>query len=119
MPHLTVTHSANVALADEWPRFFDAAHKLLADHLPTDIETCRSRAIPCHDWAVGTLQHQAGFAHAAVQVMPGRSPETLKATAEALLACMQDHFTRSSLGQPCQLSVEVTELASSYVKMTL
>lgn len=120
MPHLTVTHSRSVNITDGvWQPFAQDCHAILAELLPTDIETCRSRAVPVENWSVGTNGHWHGFVHATLEVMPGRSEETLNATAQAVLDCMKTHFADSAKLAPCQMSVEVRDLSPAYAKLTL
>jgi 5-carboxymethyl-2-hydroxymuconate isomerase len=120
MPHLTITHSKEVYLTSGvWQGFSQDAHAILAEKLPTDIETCRSRAIPAELWSVGTQGRWHNFVHATLEVMPGRSEETLKATAEAILDCMKTHFANATSMSPCQMSVEVRDLSPAYAKITL
>ena len=116
MPHVIIEYSANLPVQGNFPAFFNACHALLAQALPTDIQSCKSRAVRCDDWAVGTHGQAGAFLHASIRVMPGRSAETLQNTAEQIKQLITTTLLPKDV--PCQLSVEIRDLAT-YVKTTI
>ena len=85
MPHIILEYSANVIESD-FSGLFKECHQLLANQLPTQIKSCKSRAIKCLNYYVGEGIADSAFVHVTLKIMPGRSQEVLQAAGQGLLA---------------------------------
>src|SRR5688572_26216158 len=95
MPHLTLEFSSNIIERNDMKSLFKKCHEALTYMLPTDIEHCKSRAVECSDFYIGTDHTDNGFVHLDLKVMPGRTNETLQKVTAELIQILNLHFTKS------------------------
>lgn len=116
MPHLTVEYSANLGEPARMPALMRELAAVLVAQRAEDGQPVyprggvRVRALPCTDYCVadGSMP-DAAFVHATLRVGGGRSTETLKATGDALLAALKQHFAQLYEQQGLALSLAVEE----------
>lgn len=117
MPHLILEYSDNIFEKNESIHLFKKCHSILADILPTNIASCKSRAIEHSVFYVGSDEPGNAFVHLCVKVMPGRSDEILRRLGEALMITLKSHFAESYEQLRLQITLEVTELSKQYFKL--
>ena len=107
MPHLTIQHSADAPAGDA---LCEALFQALAAHdaIPHP-ETLKIRTLPCPHWRIGT--EPQSFAHAELQLLPGRDDATKADLAQTVLAVMESHLPEIGA-----LSVDIADLSSAYAK---
>ena len=116
MPQLILEYSSNVIETDKLQSLFRNFHALMAERLPTDIHTCKSRAIECETYLVGQCQSENAFIHVSLKVLPGRSQETLRAVGDEMMQMMAHHFSVSAKRLKLHMTMEISEL-QTYFKM--
>lgn len=116
MPHLTVEYSANLGEQARMPALMRELATALLDQRAEDGKPVypkggvRVRALPCADYCVGDgSMPDAAFVHATLRVGRGRSADTLKATGDAILATLTQHFAELYAQRGLALSAAVEE----------
>lgn len=117
MPQLRLEYSANVLEKNNMTQLFEACHKTLVEILPTDIKTCKSRAIECESFYVGDGNPKNAFVHVALKVLPGRDAEVLKKVGEVIMDILKNYFSQSLQAFNLQITLEVMELEKTYFKV--
>lgn len=110
MPHIQLALSNNIQERDDVHEFFHECHMLLAQSLPTQLESCKSRLLVHDVYRVGDGVHHNGFIHLDVRVLPGRSKEVIDTTAKDLLKLLQKHFAQTLFTLKPSVSVEIATL---------
>ena len=118
MPQMTLEFSSNVFEKNDLASLFKKCHTSLAETLPTDIKSCKSRATEQNNFLVGNGNEKNAFIHAALHVMPGRTTHALEKTAAAILDILKMHFAKSLQELELQITVAVYELPNIYLKIT-
>lgn len=116
MPHLILEYSANVSEPD-FCGFFRECHQLLTNALPTELKTCKSRAIKYQDFYVGDGDAHNAFVHLTLKIMPGRSMKVLQTVSQALLELLKKYFSESFKRGNLKISIEINELAQPYISI--
>lgn len=116
MPHLTLEFSANVTPQHNLESLFLICHDLLANILPTDIASCKSRAIKQDIYSVGNGETNNAFIHLTIKVMAGRSEETLQRLGNSVMQVLQNHFMQALQTLNTQITLEIVELSKQYFK---
>ena len=116
MPHLILEHSANLDEQTNFTALFKQCHRYLAEHLPTDIQSCKSRALAYSDYFVGDGQVKTAFVHLTLKIMAGRTADTLDRVGKQLLVYLQNYFAPAGQQQQLALSLEIVELSAAYFK---
>ncbi len=109
MPHLVLEYSANVADPPDFDRVLERLHRAMTTAGPFDLANVRSRAVRRERFRVADGAPERAFVHLSVAVLAGREAETLRATANALLAVLQESFSRAH-AQGCDITVEIREV---------
>lgn len=116
MPHITLEYSNNIGRHSDTRLLFDNIHQLLANELPTELSTCKSRAVVCDNYWLGDGDINNAFAHLNIKVMSGRSVEKKTYLGHVLLEMMNQFFHPLTAGLDLQLSVEIQDLDPLYFK---
>lgn len=116
MPHLILEYSGNIEAEETFSSLFAKCHAVLAEVLPTNIQSCMSRAIKQDNYYVGNGDSQNGFIYLQCKVLKGRTKETLQKAAEQLFFIVKEHFADYSQQPQIRIAVEMTELSEVYVK---
>lgn len=109
MPHLTLEYSANVT-ESQFPELFQRCHAFLVEHLRTHLAHCKSRAIQCTQFFVGDGNPKNAFVHVCLQIMPGRTPDTLQKVSQGLMELFKHQFSQSLENLNLQITLEIREL---------
>lgn len=116
MPHLILEYSDNLIEKETLKDVFQTLHVYLSEALPSEIQSCKGRAIECPNFIVGDGRQSQAFAHLTVKVLPGRTQSHLKHISESLFNRLQLTLKRSRTELNLSLSVEIIELADTYTK---
>ncbi len=118
MPHLILEFSANISEKDNMINLFKKLHPILEKTLPTDIVSCKSRAIECADYYIGNSSENNAFIHVTLKIMPGRDSQTLKNLGNVLLEELKKYFADSLENLKLQITLEIMALEDTYFKVT-
>lgn len=118
MPHIILESSDNISNKLPFEDLFNQLHKLLADTLPTQISSCKSRVITHDRYFVGTDFKNNVFIHLTMKIMPGRSNEVKQTVGKEALEILKK-LSENSNENHISLSVEVIDLDENYFKTVL
>jgi len=110
MPHLVLEYSANVPDPPDFDRVLERLHRAMTTAGPFDPANVKSRVVRRDSFRVADGAPERAFVHLSVAVLAGREAETLRATANALLAVLQESFAGADAGGRCDVTVEVREM---------
>lgn len=117
MPHLTLEASANIHESNtRIQHTLIECQNLLVLRLPTQLSSCKSRAILHDIYVVSDSKPDNAFIHLTVKLFKGRSSELLMKIAEELKEIISKNFIRSSESLNLDISIEIVELSEIYVK---
>lgn len=120
MPHLVLEASANVFEANTTiKQCLIECQNLLAEKLPTQLSSCKSRYIKHEVFIVGDNNVSNAFIHLGVKVLSGRSPQVLLSVTEDLRQLLDKFFVQSATILKLSISVEVTNLSEYYTKISI
>lgn len=118
MPHLSLEYSANLLEKTHLLDLLKKCNILLAEHLPTDINSCVSRTIECDQYYIGEGQSNSAFIHISLKVKSGRTFATLQKTCAALLAVIREYCQESYRQLNLKISIDIVELQNNYFSVT-
>ncbi len=114
MPHLILEFSSNIIEKNNLSELFKTCHIILANELPADLGSCKSRSLESNAYYIGDGRATNAFVHISVKVKPGRSEEALQRVAGKLMAVFQSYFTASLKSLNLQITLEILELQNIY-----
>lgn len=117
MPQITLEYSENILEKDQIKEVLKKIHEILSKILPTDINTCKSRAYACDTYLVGDGDENRAFIHCTVKVLNNRSKEVKDQAAKEVLQFFKMFFAHSLKQFPTQITIELTELSELYFKV--
>jgi 5-carboxymethyl-2-hydroxymuconate isomerase len=117
MPQLILEYSENVIEQAHLSDLLQQLHGLLAETLPTDLASCKSRAIGYKVYSVGDGQANTAFIHLNLKVMPGRTENTLQHVGERIMKLLSSYFAESLQKLTLQITLEISELQATYFKI--
>jgi 5-carboxymethyl-2-hydroxymuconate isomerase len=112
MPQLILEYSANVLEQNNFTQLFKTCHEILAQKLPADLGSCKSRAIQHNIYYVGNGEPNNAFVHVSLKCMEGRSEEILQNMTQEILNVLQNHFAGSLKKLNLQISLQLGELSA-------
>jgi 5-carboxymethyl-2-hydroxymuconate isomerase len=118
MPQLVLEFSSNVFEKTNLNMLFQQCHSHLEKMLPTDINSCKSRAIECDTYYIGNGKENDAFIHLSLKVFPGRSMETFEKIGNAMMEILKNYFSNSLNKLNLQITIEIMELQKTYFKIT-
>ena len=118
MPHLLIEFTSNIIEKDTIPSLLQECHSILVNTLPTDIGSCKSRAMEHAVYFVGNGDPNNAFVHISLKIMPGRSTDTLNKAGELIITLLKRFFHKSSNELNLQFTLEIEELQKTYFKIT-
>ena len=116
MPHVLLEISNNMIERDNLPTLFEQIHQLLTIELPTELESCKSRAIIYDRYYIGSGSIQNAFVHLDVKILPGRAEKHTIQINQKLLNISKHFFSQSSQELNVTISVNTSELKTNYCK---
>lgn len=117
MPQLRLEFSSNVLEKNNFSKLFEKCHSTLEKMLPTEISSCKSRAIECERFYVGNGNSHNAFVHVSLKVLPGRDAEILQTVGEKIMELLLNHFSDSLQQLKLQITLEIMELERTYFKI--
>lgn len=114
MPHLVLEYSSNLLEKRTLSGVFKKCHAILAEMLPTEVNSCISRAIEFDQYYIGEGQLNKAFIHVRLRLKTGRTFETLQKASESLLMAIKEYCKESGEKLNLQISLEVIELQKTY-----
>jgi 5-carboxymethyl-2-hydroxymuconate isomerase len=118
MPHIVFEFPANHSDQDRVITFLKQTQTILVETLPASLPSCKSRAVPYDSYLVGDGESGNVFYHLHVKIKAGRSQETLNKAAQQLLDLMRESFSPKLGTDNPSYSVEIQELAPTYLTVT-
>lgn len=115
MPHLILECSDNIASNIDFNSMFNHLHHYLADTLPTQITSCKSRVNIYDHYFIGNDFEKNLFIHLTIKILPGRTAETKKKVCAYIHNYLNDLLERKAINNT-SVSVELLELSSFYIK---
>jgi 5-carboxymethyl-2-hydroxymuconate isomerase len=116
MPQITLEYSANILEKNPMTSVLKNIHEMLATMLPTDINTCKSRAFSCDTFLVGDGRDDRAFIHCTIKILAGRTLDIKKEIANKVLEYLKTVFVTSLQKLRLQITVELSELPEIYIK---
>ncbi len=117
MPHLILEASSNIHECNvRLEELLLDCHHLLANKLPTQVSSCRSRVVLHDIYVVGDDSPNLAFIHLTIKLMKGRSHGLLLDVAELIKQKIQEFCSRSMEHLKLEISVEIIELSEVYIK---
>ena len=116
MPHLLLEYTNNIDFHPGSSTLLHDIHLLLAEELPTDLSSCKSRCIAHDLYYVGDGSKNNAFIHLTIKVLSGRSDEKKRFIAEEILGLLNEYFSEYKNILSLQLSVELLDLDKNYFK---
>lgn len=117
MPQLTLEYTNNFAEKNDFSALFKKIHAFLTQHLPADLASCKSRVFELDNYYVGDGNPENAFVHVQLAFMQGRSPEKITEVGDEVLRLLKEHFSESLKRKNFQITLEVRELAKTYLKI--
>ncbi len=117
MPQITLEYSKNILEKDQIKEALKKIHDILSESLPTDINTCKSRAVLCDTFQVGDGDENRAFIHCTIKILCGRPKEIKQETANRVLEFLKMFFAHSLKKFRLQITIELTELSDFYFKV--
>lgn len=118
MPQLRLEYTANIIEKNNFSQLFKQCHEILAEQLPADLASCKSRATQQDDYYIGDGNSENAFVCLQLQVFSGRSVETLNSVVQVILNVLKNHFAESLKQRNLQITLELQELShSTYFKL--
>lgn len=118
MPQLILEYSANIIEKENLTTLFQQCHEFLAKSLPTELASCKSRAIKCENYCIGDNAESNAFVHISLKVMSGRSKDTLHSVGQSMMNILSRYFEKSLQQLKLQISLEISELQTTYFKIS-
>lgn len=116
MPQLTLEYSSNIIETDNLTDLLQLCNHLLVTALPTELVSCKSRAIEYKIYSVGEGHPNNAFVHVNLKIMPGRTPDILQNVGEKMLELLAKHFAVSLQNLQLQITLEISDLSPNYFK---
>ncbi len=116
MPHVTLDYSNNIKEKPDLLTVLQKAQQILEETLPAQKGSTKARAIGFDHCWIDDGEQSNSFIHMGVRVKSGRSLETLNKAGELLRKLMQESFAETCRSNNTSLSVEIAELAPTYLK---
>jgi 5-carboxymethyl-2-hydroxymuconate isomerase len=116
MPQLLLEMSSNVKEQENINHLLQACHAILADRLPTDLASCKSRAIIYDTYCVGDGNSNNALVNLTIKILTGRTQETLTSIGNSIMAILKNYFIKSLQELNLQITIEISELPQTYLK---
>lgn len=110
MPHITVEYSSNLDQRISMRDVIHGIHAAVVANAAFPIGGVRTRAISQDLYVVADGDPDNSFIHVDMRIAPGRSPETRKQVAQAILDVVRDHTKEVMKQFGLGISVEIREI---------
>jgi 5-carboxymethyl-2-hydroxymuconate isomerase len=116
MPQIMLECTGNIIEKDLLSQLLLQIHPILSEKLPTDISSCKSRAIIHDIYSVGNGDVNNAFVHLSIGVLKGRSTELLDQIADILMTKLKDFFHLSLAKFSLQITIGISNVPDVYHK---
>lgn len=116
MPQLILEYSSNIIETDNLQELLKSINIFLNETLPTELASCKSRAIKLNTFCIGNGDERNALVHVSLKVMPGRTFEKLNEVGNGIMKMLKDYFYHSLKQLSLQITVEISELEKTYYK---
>ncbi len=114
MPQLILDYSSNIIEKTQLADLLKKINVFLSEQLPTNLSSCKSRAIKQDVFCVGDGNSNNAFVHINLKIMPGRDMEKLNKVGNAILAILKDYFHQSLDQLNLQITLEIEEIQTYF-----
>lgn len=115
MPHLILECSDKIAGSIKFDPLFNHLHQYLAENLPTQVNSCKSRVAIRDHYYIGNNYEKNLFIHLTLKILPGRTDETKNKVCTHIHNFLKDLIEKQGIDNT-SISVELLELSPYYVK---
>lgn len=115
MPHLLLEYSDNI-LESNFDQLFQHCHTLMVNQLPTQLESCKSRALKHDVYYLGDGAPNNAFVSVHIKILSGRNADLLQKMSLDLMKILKNHFSVSLEKLNCQVTLEISEIGNFYFK---
>lgn len=116
MPQLILEYSSNITEDQNLDDLLKTINKFLSDALPTELSSCKSRAIKLNTFCIGNGNEKNAFIHINLKVLAGRTVEKLNAVGDGVMKILKEYFQQSIRQLNLQITLEIGELEKTYFK---
>ena len=109
MPQITLEYSANIIEKNQVLHALQKINHILAEVLPTDINTCKSRARECDQCIVGDGDSKHAFIHCTLNIMRGRDMAIKQTACQKVQELLKAVFAESLRDLRLQITIELNE----------
>ncbi len=113
MPHLTIEYTKNLKPTHPFDGLFGRLHAVLAELGGIKPANCKSRAVKLDQFYVAEGAADAGFVHADIRFLEGRSLVVKQDIGRAILAVLRESFPAPPNVRDLQITVEVRDIQRS------
>lgn len=116
MPQLVMEYSANIIEKHQITNTLNRINQFLTKTLPTELASCKSRAIEHTTYSIGDANPKNAFIHIDLRVLSGRTTSKLNEVGSGIIQLLKEQFNQSCEQLNLKFSVEISELQSTYFK---
>ena len=116
MPQLILEYSSNIIETNNLIDLLKNINKFLSESLPTELSSCKSRAIEYAVYCIGDGSLHNAFVHVNLKVMSGRSLDKLTDVGNGTMNILKKYFHESARQLNLQITLEIDELQKTYFK---
>jgi len=115
MPHVTIQYTANLEPEANMGALCATLAEVILAQRDGDgqrlfpVGGTRVLAYPAATYAVGDGAPDRAFVYLNVRIAPGRAPERVKSTGEALIAAVRSHFEKPFASRPLGITLQIDE----------
>ena len=115
MPHVTIQYTANLDPEAKMAALCATLAEVICAQRDGEgqrlfpIGGTRVLAYPAHAFAVADGAPGRAFVYLNARIAPGRAPELVKATGEALIGAVRSHFEKLFASRPLGITLQIDE----------
>jgi 5-carboxymethyl-2-hydroxymuconate isomerase len=118
MPQIKIEYTANLPVKNI-QGLVGHIHTTLVEKLPTQLTSCKTRIEKVSEFYVADGNPNNGFFHVEIRILTGRSEELKEQVATELLKYLKNTLSYIPKNITTQVTVEIAELGSVYLKTGL
>jgi len=114
MPQIRLEYSSNINIQFKFSNLFADIHNAVHTIGNSRIENCKSRAILCPEYFIGTGVQNHAFVHLELQWLEGRSQEIKEQLGENMLQILQDYFSDAQHELAIQITTHIMDIPRQF-----
>jgi len=115
MPHVIFELSDNISETN-LQEVLAQIQQILVDTLPTELSSCKSRVVCHQNFLVGNGDSHNAFIHLSIEILAGRSKETLDLAANKIMRLLKENFKQSQEKLNVKISISIKDLPAAYYR---